>query len=184
LRVPPTEVPIPATEVPAPAAEVPAPAEIGDESIDEPRVEPSADPHVEVAETAEIVATAGRGDSRTPDAAGMATTADSDGDPRPAADVGGIEAPECEVPPWADRPTAGFPTVPVAVGLHPTWVAVPPEPASGPRPIGETSTVGVTGNSLADLSVTHSRATFGRMRRFGHPRQRKRPSTTDCNNKS
>ena len=99
---------------------------------------------------------------RPPDA----TAADSAGDPSLAAAIGGIETPESGLPPWADRPTAGFPTVPIAVGLHPIWVTALPEPVSAPRPIGATTTVGAAGNGIADLPVTHSRATFGRMRRL------------------
>jgi hypothetical protein len=191
LHVPATQVGIPVAEVPAPAwvpapAAVRAPAEIGDEPIDGRPVEPSGDPHVEVelAETANVAATAGRGDSRTPDASETATAPDNHSYLSPAAEIGRFEAPESEVPPWADRPTAGFPTVPIAVGLHPTWVVAPPEAVSAPRPTGETSTVGVTGTgvtekSAADLPVTHSRATFGRMRRLAiHARARDRPQRT------
>jgi hypothetical protein len=80
-------------------------------------------------------------------------------------DVDGTGASVPDVPPWADRPTAGFPTVPVAVGLHPTWVAASPAPVVAPRRIDETSTVDAIGSAFADRPVTHSRATFGRMRR-------------------
>jgi hypothetical protein len=65
---------------------------------------------------------------------------------------------------WANRPTAGFPTVPVAAGLHPTWLVASPEPVAAPREIARTSTVGATGSAFGP-PVTHSRATFGRMRR-------------------
>lgn len=203
LRAPPTEVAAPAADVAARAAEVPAPAGspppaavrapagIGVEPIDGLPVEPSGHPHVavEVADATEVgetaaAATSGREHSRTPDTSATATAPDNDGGLSPAARLGRIEAPESEVPPWADRPTAGFPTVPVAVGLHPTWVAAPPEPVSAPRPIGETSTVGVTGNnvtgqSAVDLPVTHSRATFGRIRRLAtHAGASDRPQRT------
>jgi hypothetical protein len=171
------------------------PAEVEGEPIEEPPAEPPLDPlvGVEVAETAESAATAGPEDSGTPAAAGAGTgteiAADSDGDVSPAADVGGIDAPESDAPPWTDRPTAGFPTVPIAAGLHPTWVAAAPEAVGAPRPIGQTSTVGVTGHSItgydvtrngvADLPVTHSRATFGRMRRLAtHARVSDRPQRT------
>jgi hypothetical protein len=210
LPVPPTEMPVPAVELHMPelfvpavdvaalAAGVPVPAEVEGEPIEEPPAEPPLDPlvGVEVAETAESAATAGREDSGTPDAAGAGTelAAESDGDLSPAADVGRIDAPESDAPPWADRPTAGFPTVPIAVGLHPTWVAATPEAVGATRPIGQTSTVGVTGyritghsitgydvtrNGVADLPVTHSRATFGRMRRLAtHARVSDRPQRT------
>ncbi len=190
LRVPPTEVAIPAAEVPPPVAGVPAaavsaPAEIEDEPIDEPPVVPSVDSHADaaLAETAGNAA-AGREDSKAAEASETATTADDDGDLSPGADVGGIVASESDAPRWADRPTAGFPTVPIAVGLQPTWVAAPREPVSAPRPIGAMSTVGVTGtgitgNSTPDLPVTHSRATFGRMRRLAtHASARDRPQRT------
>jgi hypothetical protein len=170
---------------PTQAAEVPAPAEVAGEPSNGPSVGPSAegsvDPHVvvELPETAEMVATAGHQDSTAPDAFETATTADDIGDPSPTADVGGIDPPESGMPPRADRPTAGFPTVPIAVVLHPTWVAVPPERVSAPRPIGETSTVGVAGSSVADLPVTHSRATFGRIRRLSsHAGAGERPQRT------
>ena len=183
--VPAAEMPVPAAEATVPAAEVPvaavsAPAEIGVEPIDASPVDLSVDSHVEVelAEAAESAATTEREDHRAPEASETATAADG-GDLSPAADVGGIEAPESDVPPWADRPTAGFPTVPIAVGLHPTWVAAPPEPVSAARPIGTTSTVGGTGNSAADFPFTHSRATFGRMRRLAtHASARDRPQRT------
>lgn len=195
LRVPPAEVLAPAAELPAPAgvpapAAVRAPAGVGDEPIDGPPVEPSGDPHVQVdvavelAETPEIAATAGREHSRTADASETETAPHNEGDLSAAADVGRIEAGESGMPPWADRPTAGFPTVPIAVGLHPTWVVAPPETVSAPRPIGEMSTVGatgpgLTGKSAVDLSVTHSRATFGRIRRLAtHARDHDRPQRT------
>jgi hypothetical protein len=63
----------------------------------------------------------------------------------------------------ADRPTAGYPTVPVTAGVRPTWVSTPPRPLGGPDSLAERATVpeGIGVDPIA----THSRATFGRMRR-------------------
>ena len=195
----------PPTEGPTPAAEMPAPAEVAGEPSHGPAIGRSAeasvrrDVEVEPAETAEMVATAGRQDAGTQDASETPNTADDAGDPSLAADVGGIEAPGSGMPPWADRPTAGFPTVPIAVGLHPTWVAASPAAVGAPRLLGESSTVGIagtgvagtrvtgtgvtgtgaSGDSAAGLPVTHSRATFGRIRRLStHAGGSDRPQRT------
>jgi hypothetical protein len=110
--------------------------------------------------------------------AGPGSDAGTDGSVNTGADVDGIGAPTPCVPPWADRPTAGFPTVPVAAGLHPIWVAASPDPVAAPRQIAGTSTVGATGNAFGP-PVTHSRATFGRMRRqAANPAASDRPQRT------
>jgi hypothetical protein len=90
--------------------------------------------------------------------------ASTDGSVSAGPEVEGVRTLTTDVPPWADRPTAGFPTVPVSAGLHPTWVAASREPAVAPREIVRTSTVGAAGSAFGP-PVTHSRATFGRMRR-------------------
>jgi hypothetical protein len=102
------------------------------------------------------------------------------GDAEPVAAVGDDRAAdEPPIPMWADRPTAGYPTVPVATGLHPTWVTASEVPFGAGRPTDETSTVAVVDNVVAEGSLTHSRATFGRMRRrLNHNGAADRPQQT------
>jgi hypothetical protein len=165
------------TPVPAPTVAVPMPSvDVGDTLAADAQVMAAA------------VAAAPRSDEPSVEAVdlGVDGGADTDGSGEPRAGFGGDAEPavapdddrtahEPPMPMWADRPTAGYPTVPVATGLHPTWVTASEVPLAGIRPMDETSTVAVVDEMVADGSLTHSRATFGRMRRRSN-----HSGVTDC----